>query len=157
MQPRKDSLSVSINKTNTPTFNTHRRKFLEEANRLKALSHPNIVKVSDVIEANGTAYFVMNYIEGNPLSRKKKPISEAEALRIINPILDALEYVHGNGLLHLYIKPENIMIDNQGNAILIDFGTSKVFGDADGNSLSLSTSLAYTPGYAPLEQMSIKR
>lgn len=72
MQPRKDSLSVSINKTNTPTFNTHRRKFLEEANRLKALSRPNIVKVSDVIEANGTAYFVMNYIEGNPLSRKKK-------------------------------------------------------------------------------------
>lgn len=151
-----DSLTVSINETNEPTFVTHRRKFIEEARRLHKLSHPNIVKVSDVFETNGTAYFVMDYIDGKPLSRIGVPISEAMARHYINPILDALEHVHSNGVLHLDIKPGNIMIDNSGKAILIDFGASKVFGDSDGNSLSLSSSLAYTPGYAPLEQMSVK-
>ena len=151
-----DTITVSVNDINEPTFTTHRRKFFEEANRLKALSHPNIVKVSDVIEANGTAYFVMDYIEGNSLSRESVPMSEEMAMHVINPILDALEYVHNHGLLHLDIKPGNIMIDNHGKAILIDFGTSKVYGDADGNSLSLSSSLAYTPGYAPIEQLSLK-
>lgn len=151
-----DSLTVSVNETNEPTFVTHRRKFIEEARRLHKLSHPNIVKVSDVFETNGTAYFVMDYIDGKPLSRIGVPISEAMARHYINPILDALEHVHSNGVLHLDIKPGNIMIDNSGKAILIDFGASKVFGDSDGNSLSLSSSLAYTPGYAPLEQMSVK-
>lgn len=151
-----DSLTVSINETNEPTFVTHRRKFIEEARRLHKLSHPNIVKVSDVIETNGTAYFVMDYIDGKPLSRIDVPITESMACHYIDHILDALEHVHKNGVLHLDIKPGNIMIDNSGKAILIDFGASKVFGDSDGNSLSLSTSLAYTPGYAPLEQMSVK-
>lgn len=151
-----DSLTVSINETNEPTFVTHRRKFIEEARRLHKLSHPNIVKVSDVIETNGTAYFVMDYIDGKPLSRIDVPITESMARHYIDHILDALEHVHSNGVLHLDIKPGNIMIDNSGKAILIDFGASKVFGDSDGNSLSLSTSLAYTPGYAPLEQMSVK-
>ena len=151
-----NSITVSINETNEQTFVTHRRKFIEEARRLHDLSHPNIVKVSDVVETNGTAYFVMEYIDGKPLSRVDIPLSERMARWYINPILDALEYVHNKGLLHLDIKPGNIMIDRSGNAILIDFGTSKVYGDTDGNSLSLSTSLAYTPGYAPLEQMSVK-
>lgn len=151
-----DSLTVSINETNEPTFVTHRRKFIEEARRLHKLSHPNIVKVSDVIETNGTAYFVMDYIDGKPLSRIDVPITESMARHYIDHILDALEHVHSNGVLHLDIKPGNIMIDSSNKAILIDFGASKVFGDSDGNSLSLSTSLAYTPGYAPLEQMSVK-
>ena len=151
-----DSLTVSINETNEPTFVTHRRKFIEEARRLHKLSHPNIVKVSDVFETNGTAYFVMDYIDGKPLSRIDVPITESMARHYIDHILDALEHVHSNGVLHLDIKPGNIMIDNSGKAILIDFGASKVFGDSDGNSLSLSSSLAYTPGYAPLEQMSVK-
>ena len=151
-----DSLTVSINETNEPTFVIHRRKFIEEARRLHKLSHPNIVKVSDVIETNGTAYIVMEYIDGKPLSRVDVPLSETIARGYINSILDALEYVHNKGLLHLDIKPGNIMIDSSGKAILIDFGTSKVYGDSNGNSLSLSTSLAYTPGYAPLEQMSVK-
>lgn len=151
-----DSLTVSVNETNEPTFVTHRRKFIEEARRLHKLSHPNIVKVSDVFETNGTAYFVMDYIDGKPLSRIDVPITESMACHYIDHILDALEHVHSNGVLHLDIKPGNIMIDNSGKAILIDFGASKVFGDSDGNSLSLSTSLAYTPGYAPLEQMSVK-
>ena len=151
-----DTLTVSINETNEPTFITHRRKFIEEARRLYKLSHPNIVKVSDVIETNGTAYIVMEYIDGKPLSRVDVPLSEVLARKYISHILDALEHVHNNGLLHLDIKPGNIMIDSSGKAILIDFGTSKVYGDTDGNSLSLSTSLAYTPGYAPLEQMSVK-
>ena len=150
-----DAITVTINDTNKPTFFAHRRKFLDEAKRLMELSHPNIIKVSDVFEANGTAYFAMNYIEGKPLSKEVVPMSENIAIFIINPILDALEYIHNKGVLHLDIKPSNIMIDKHGKVILIDFGTSKVYGDADGKSLSLSTTLAFTPGYAPLEQMSV--
>lgn len=150
-----DALTVTINDTNKPTFFAHRRKFLDEAKRLMELSHPNIIKVSDVFEANGTAYFAMDYIEGKPLSKEVVPMSENIAISIINPILDALEYIHNKGVLHLDIKPSNIMIDKHGKVILIDFGTSKVYGDADGKSLSLSTTLAFTPGYAPLEQMSV--
>ena len=150
-----DALTVTINDTNKPTFFAHRRKFLDEAKRLMELSHPNIIKVSDVFEANGTAYFAMDYIEGKPLSKEVVPMSENIAIFIINPILDALEYIHNKGVLHLDIKPSNIMIDKHGKVILIDFGTSKVYGDADGKSLSLSTTLAFTPGYAPLEQMSV--
>ncbi len=150
-----DAITITINDTNKPTFFAHRRKFLDEAKRLMELSHPNIIKVSDVFEANGTAYFAMDYIEGKPLSKEVVPMSENIAIFIINPILDALEYIHNKGLLHLDIKPSNIMIDKHGKVILIDFGTSKVYGDADGKSLSLSTTLAFTPGYAPLEQMSV--
>lgn len=150
-----DAITVTINDTNKPTFFAHRRKFLDEAKRLMELSHPNIIKVSDVFEANGTAYFAMDYIEGKPLSKEVVPMSENIAIFIINPILDALEYIHNKGLLHLDIKPSNIMIDKHGKVILIDFGTSKMYGDADGKSLSLSTTLAFTPGYAPLEQMSV--
>ena len=150
-----DAITVTINDTNKPTFFAHRRKFLDEAKRLMELSHPNIIKVSDVFEANGTAYFAMDYIEGKPLSKEVVPMSENIAISIINPILDALEYIHNKGVLHLDIKPSNIMIDKHGKVILIDFGTSKVYGDADGKSLSLSTTLAFTPGYAPLEQMSV--
>lgn len=136
-----DAITVTINDTNKPTFFAHRRKFLDEAKRLMELSHPNIIKVSDVFEANGTAYFAMDYIEGKPLSKEVVPMSENIAISIINPILDALEYIHNKGVLHLDIKPSNIMIDKHGKVILIDFGTSKVYGDADGKSLSLSTTL----------------
>ena len=129
-------------------------KFINEAKSIRKLHHNGIVKVSDVFEENGTAYYVMDYIEGQTLGQlidKKGRLSEAETLRYIRQVSDTLKYVHSNKMLHLDIKPGNIMIDEDDTAILIDFGTSKQYDEVDGENTS--TLLGKTPGYAPLEQM----
>lgn len=131
-----------------------RRKFIDEARALSALHHPGIVSVSDVFEENGTAYYVMDYIDGCSLSdlvRREGPLSESRALGYICQVCAALSYVHTHDRLHLDIKPGNIMIDQEGNAILIDFGVSKQYDECDGENTS--TLMGRTPGYAPLEQL----
>lgn len=131
-----------------------RRKFIDEARALSALHHPGIVSVSDVFEENGTAYYVMDYIDGCSLSdlvRREGPLSESRVLGYIRQVCAALSYVHAHGRLHLDIKPGNIMIDQDGNAILIDFGASKQYDECDGENTS--TLMGRTPGYAPLEQL----
>lgn len=135
--------------------NKLRRKFIEEAKALCKLQHPGIVSVSDVFEENGTAYFVMDYIDGQSLSEiisKNGPLPEERAVNYISCVTSALQYVHNNNRLHLDIKPGNIMIDGNDNPILIDFGTSKQYDELDGKNTS--TLLGMTPGYAPPEQMS---
>lgn len=130
-----------------------RRKFIDEAKILSRLSHPGIVHVTDVFEENGTAYYVMDYIEGQSLAQmaSRKPIPTPIALGYIRQVCDALKYLHGKSLLHLDIKPANIMVDEQGNAILIDFGAAKQYYENDGENLS--TVMGKTPGYSPIEQM----
>ena len=131
-----------------------RRKFIDEARALSGLHHPGIVSVSDVFEENGTAYYVMDYIDGCSLSdlvRREGPLSESRALGYIRQVCAALSYVHAHGRLHLDIKPGNIMVDQEGNAILIDFGASKQYDECGGENTS--TLMGRTPGYAPLEQL----
>ena len=130
-------------------------KFIEEAKSIRKLHHNGIVRVSDVFEENGTAYYVMDYIEGRSLKEiveAKGKLSETEALRYIRQVSDTLKYVHSKNMLHLDIKPGNIMIDEYDNAILIDFGASKQYDEESGENTS--TLLGKTPGYAPPEQMS---
>ena len=142
------SVIVSVDE-NKGLYSKQKEKFIREARRIHALNHPNIVKVLDAFEENDTAYYVMNYIDGQSLAHMSRPIHEEVAKDYLRQILSALEYVHNRGLLHLDIKPSNIMIDRQGNAILIDFGASKQL-----DTTSMTTSgIAYTPGYAPIEQM----
>ena len=132
-----------------------RRKFVDEARSLCRLQHPGIVSVSDIFEENGTAYFVMDYIEGKSISdlvKQEGPLSEERALYYIRQVAEALQYVHENNRLHLDIKPGNIMIDGKDKAILIDFGASKQYDEEAGENTS--TLLGKTPGYAPPEQMS---
>ncbi len=148
------SVSVS-NSENVPQFEEQREKFKKEARRLRKLKNEHIVKVHDLFEENGTAYYVMEHIDGESLAERMKrigkPLAEQEVRTILQQILEALEEVHQNEIWHLDLKPGNIMLDKQGNAYLIDFGASKLIR-ADG-SFTTSTALCYTPGYAPNEQI----
>ena len=147
-------VSVS-NADNVGQFEEQREKFKKEARRLRKLKNEHIVKVHDLFEENGTAYYVMDYIDGESLAERMKktehPFSEAEVRNILSQILEALKEVHQNEIWHLDLKPGNIMIDKGGNAYLIDFGASKQIR-ANG-SMTTSTALCYTPGYAPNEQI----
>ena len=133
-----------------------RKKFVDEAKILfKELHHPGIVRVTDIFEENGTAYYVMDYIEGSSLHdivKTQGKLSEDKALQYIHQVCEALEYVHSKNRLHLDIKPGNIMIEKSSDrAILIDFGTSKQYDEEDGENTS--TLMGKTPGFAPPEQM----
>ena len=134
-------------------FGKLRKKFVEEAQSLYRMNHPNIVRVTDLFEENGTAYYVMDYIEGSSLATKiaeKGKLAESESLGYIRQVADALSYVHSQNRLHLDVKPQNIMIDQSGKAVLIDFGVSKQYDEVNGENTS--TLLGSTPGYAPIEQ-----
>ena len=137
------------------------RDFIGEARRLQQLGagHPNIVKVNEVFEANDTAYYVMEYLEGTSLwsAVDGKPMAEGDMLALMAPIIDAVAYLHRNRLTHLDIKPQNIMLatadDGSMRPVLIDFGLSKHY-DANGNATSTVNTLACSDGYSPVEQYS---
>ena len=153
-----DSVSVSVsNETNVTQFVSQMEKFRKEARRLRRLRNEHIVAVHDLFDENGTAYYEMDLIKGESLSERLKrtgqPFEESEVMIILEQVLDALAVVHAQGLYHLDLKPANIMIDQNGRALLIDFGASKQLSAGEGYSVSTSSALAYTPGYAPLEQM----
>ena len=147
-------VSVS-NIDNLQQFEEQREKFKKEARRLRKLKNKHIVKVHDLFEENGTAYYVMDYIDGESLAEKIKRTGEAfpevEVKGILLQILDALKEVHHNEIWHLDLKPGNIMLDKNGTAYLIDFGASKQI--RSNGSMTTSTALCYTPGYAPNEQI----
>ena len=155
-EPHTNEVAITLTE-NQRTFEAQREKFRKEARRLRRLSNAHIVKVHDLFDENGTSYYVMDFIEGESLSARAKrtghPIAPADLLLLLPQILDALETVHSAGIWHLDLKPANIMIDSRGNVQLIDFGASKQLRNSDGQSLSTSSALAYTPGYAPSEQM----
>ena len=148
------SVTVSVEE-NKQSFQEQLAKFKEEALRIYSLSHPNIVKVSALFNENDTAYYVMNYVEGESLAQKskKEKLSEAQIRHYLDQILSALYYIHSQGITHLDIKPGNIMIDRDDNVVLIDFGASKLF-NAQSVNKTMMTSMRppFTPGYAPLEQ-----
>lgn len=131
-----------------------RKKFNEEAKAVFQMKHDNIVRVLDIFEENGTAYYVMEYIDGmslNDITKERGALPEAEAVGYIRQVADALKYVHSLNRLHLDIKPSNIMVDKNGKAILIDFGASKHYDDESGENTSTLMGVN-TKGYAPIEQ-----
>ena len=126
-------------------------KFIKEAQMISEYRHPNIVNIHDVFEENGTAYYVMEYHDGGSLSSLDLPLSVDEASGYIRQIASALSYLHKRNTMHLDVKPSNILLDESGNAVLIDFGVSKHYDAEDGSQTS-STPVGLSRGYAPLEQ-----
>jgi len=129
------------------------KKFFEEAKILaKFKENPNIINVYNYFLENNTAYYIMEYIDGINLKQYLKQnggtISTVELFKIIFPILDALDEVHQNNILHRDISPENIYITKNGVTKLLDFGAARqVFGDKN-----KSLSVVLKPGFAPEEQ-----
>ncbi len=129
------------------------RKFRNEAQHLSQLHHPGIVRVLEAFDQNGTVYYVMENLPGGSLDARigSKGLPEEEAVRHARRIGEALKFMHGQKMLHLDLKPGNIMLDKDGNAVLIDFGLSKQY-TAGGDPESSTSIGAGTPGYAPIEQ-----
>ncbi|MCI7615061.1 MAG: bifunctional serine/threonine-protein kinase/formylglycine-generating enzyme family protein, partial [Bacteroidales bacterium] len=132
----------------------YRNKFLKEARNIAKLEHPNIVSIIDVFEENSTAYYVMKYAPNGSLDDKVKReghLSEAEAKRYILKVAKALRFVHQHKMTHLDVKPANILLSDNDEPWLIDFGLSKQYDTETGEQTS-STPLGFSPGYAPIEQ-----
>ena len=129
-------------------------KFIKEARTISQLDHPNIIRIHDIFMENDTAYYVMDYIEGESLSEmvnKQGALSEAKAVDYIKQIAGALDFIHQGSINHLDVKPANIMVRHSDDkAILIDFGLSKQY-DEQGSQTS-TTPVGISHGYAPMEQ-----
>lgn len=140
------------NEENTTVFNSQLEKFRREARRIFKLHNDHIIHVTDLFDANGTSYYVMDLIPGSSLADRRLPLSEKETISVAMQVLDALEAMHAEGLYHLDVKPSNIMCNCHDHYTLIDFGASKQLSVGERNTVA-SSSMAYTPGYAPLEQV----
>ena len=131
-------------------------RFVDEARALARLDHPAIVKVHRVVEAGGTAYMVMEYVEGRSLAEELQvsgTLPEARVRALLSGLAEGLGAVHAAGLLHRDIKPANVMLRSRdGSPALIDFGAARE--QMGRQSRSITTVL--TPGYAPIEQYSTK-
>lgn len=147
-------------KKNAVQFEKGKEEFLEEARMLaKFNSHPNIVHVYDFFEENGTAYFVMEFLDGYNLKaflllnkKSGNKISVDNALQITLCVLGALKSVHESGIIHRDIKPANIFVCKDGTIKLIDLGAAR-FSDSEAEK---TRTIIITPGYAPVEQYQMK-
>ncbi len=129
------------------------KMFMREARSLAKLRHPNIVGVHGVFEENGTAYMVIDLIEGRDLfevlDKSTRRLSPARVHDILMQLLDAIGKVHERGLLHRDISPDNIIIENSGTPVLIDFGAARA--DSNHHTRAISAFLVVKEGYSPQE------
>lgn len=133
-------------------FESGMEKFLSESKCLsKLIDVEGIVKIQDCFEENNTAYIIMEYLEGKTLKQlleEEKKIDVDSAIVMIKPILEALDKVHEEGILHRDIAPDNIFITDDGRIKVIDFGASRFATTKHSKSLSV----ILKPGYSPEEQ-----
>lgn len=154
---------------NSPDFLKLQDNFQKEAERLKRCTYPHIVKIYDlfleenlwsiislgIIRRNSKLCMVMEYVSGEDLDSvisRRGALPEAEALKYIQQVGNALKTVHEQGLLHRDIKPKNIMLREDKSAILIDFGIAREFI----HDRTLTHTVMFTPFYAPPEQLNPK-
>jgi hypothetical protein len=138
----------------TQTFQWGRANFLQEARTLARFEHPSIVRVTRVFEANSTAYMVMRFEQGQSFEAWFKglgrPPTQEELDRIVAPVLDALEMLHGADFLHRDIAPDNIIVRSDGSPVLLDFGAAR----RAVAEMSRSLTGVVKAGYSPHEQYS---
>lgn len=131
------------------------QKFIKEAKTIFKLRHPNIINIHDIFEENGTAYYVMEYIEGCSLGdivKKQGKISEKQSVEYFTKIANTLAYIHERKINHLDIKPANIMVRKTDNEpIVIDFGLAKQY-DVETGCQTSTTPVGISHGFAPIEQ-----
>ena len=146
--------SIALQDMDSHDFSEFKGRFLREAKTLQKLNKvKQVVNVIDYFEENNTAYMVMEFIEGKTLKdhvREKGYLSQAHAIKYLNQIAHGLKEIHKHQIIHRDIKPSNIIINNQDQAVLIDFGTAKGF-IAGKTTLH---SMIFTPNYAAPEQFS---
>ena len=150
-----DSRSISLgSQGSAKIMDAYKAKFIKEAKTIARLKHPNIIHIHDVFEENNTAYYVMEYIEGESLSdlvKRSGALVEAEAVRYIRSVAEALGYIHERKIMHLDVKPANVMLNSEDDqVVVIDFGLSKQY-DEEGHQTS-STPVGISAGFAPMEQ-----
>ena len=148
------TLNVVIANTNlTGKVAQFKRSFIKEAKRIAGLSHPNIVHVLGIFEENGTVYYAMQYIRGGSLKDaidREGAMPEDRVVKYASQVASALDYMHKKNMCHYDMKPGNIMLSSDDNAMLIDFGIAKNY-DSNGQETS-TTPPGLTKGFAPLEQ-----
>ncbi len=128
-------------------------RFLREARGAARLRHPNIIEIHDVGQDGSNYFFVMTYLPGPSLKDlilQKKRLTPAEALPILHQLADALDYAHSKGLVHRDVKPANVMFDERGQAVLMDFGIVKA---AQESKLTATGASIGTPHYMAPEQV----
>ena len=131
-----------------------RQQFQHEAQVLATLIHPNLVRVTDYFTWEGNEYLVMDFVEGEGLAHRieeQGPQPESEVLHWASMLLDALAYCHKQGIIHRDVKPQNIIITPEGEAVLVDFGLVKLWNENDPRTRTVMRG-AGTPQYAPPEQ-----
>jgi serine/threonine protein kinase len=149
-----DSTISPSSKSNEDVFRFGLEKFIQEAQILWSLSrperHPNLLGVRALFEEHGTAYMIMDYEQGRPLSqllREGLTFDEASLWATIGPVIEGLNKAHKAGVLHRDIKPANILIHEDGRPVLIDFGAAR----SEASQLT-SKMAVFTPGYSAIEQ-----
>lgn len=138
---------------NAETVGKLKARFLKEAKNTAKLDHPGIVKIHDIFEENNTAYYVMDYIEGenlNEMVKRNGPLSETKAVEYVRKVGEALDYIHSCNMTHFDVKPANIVVRKSDDMpMLIDFGLSKqydIYGDVTSTLLQ-----GVSHGYSPIE------
>jgi serine/threonine protein kinase len=133
------------------------RRFEREAKALARLSHPNIIKILDYGEYEGSPYLVMEYFPGGTLKQKLgKPLPWQEAIQLLLPIAEALDYAHDQNMVHRDVKPANILLTQRGQPMLSDFGIAKLLDLEETHELTGTSVAVGTPEYMAPEQANAK-
>lgn len=148
---RKDGSEVHVRSQHRGAFDAGLRSFINEARLLAKFSHPALVHVYRFFEANGTAYMVMQYYEGQTFRSflaQQPAMDEAWLSAVLVPILDVLEMLHAADCYHRDIAPDNIFLQESGMPVLLDFGAARrIIGD-----MTQALTMVLKPGFAPIEQ-----
>ena len=136
------------------TLTDLRHQFQQEAQILARLNHPHLVRVTDFFEESGNAYLVMDFVEGQSLAKRIEQegvLPEEDVLAWGEQLLDALGYCHNQGIIHRDVKPQNVIVRPDGQAVLVDFGLVKLWDPDDPRTKTAMRGMG-TPEYAPPEQ-----